>query len=222
MQEHTEEDEIEEIDLGPIMCKEKQQEPKTKPTKKERAPLIEESYKDVEKKLNKKIKNEKPTEEDVKRKRALILHLGMYLNQFPDELKSFKKVNLEKKTISELEDLIKEFHVVMDSKNDLKAETQAMLSMLQAYEYIMIEYAGVQCNGLTVGIAQDPDAIKNIKLIILKHSPLITVEPEARLLMKVLMTTMQLHTINTFNAQMKQQLNNNETITTINDEYKEI
>lgn len=69
---------------------------------------------EIEKKIkssHKKMKV-KPNEEDVKRKRALILHL----NQFPDELKACKKVHLEKKINWELEDLLKEFHVSMDCK----------------------------------------------------------------------------------------------------------
>lgn len=111
----------------------------------------------------------------------------------------------------------------MDSKSDLKTETQAILSMLQAYEYIMVEYAGVNCNGLTVALANDPDTLKQIKLLILKHSPLVTVEPEHRLAMKVIMTTMQLHTINSYNQQISQAVNNNnQKIETINEEFNDI
>lgn len=217
-----EEDEsFDEIDLTSIQYKEKEEKPeKPEKVKKAREIHVPESQPKFEHKQKKQ--KDKPTDDDIKRKRQLILHLGMYINQFPEELKQFKKVNLEKKSIEELQDLLKEFHVIMDSKSDLKGEIQAAMGVLSAYEYVMVEYAGVQCQGLTVGLSQDKDTIKQLKLLILKHSPLITVEPEARLIMKVLMTTMQLHTINTYNQQITQTTNNNEKINTINQEFNDI
>lgn len=215
----------EEINLESIMFKEKipqeEKKPKEKPKNNEHVPEMPfKMERKMEKKSSKK-HTEKPTDDDIKKKRQLILHLSMYLNQF-EELKSFKKVNLEKKSIEELQDLLKEFHVIMDSKSDLKSETQALLGMLNAYEYIMVGYAGVQCNGLTVALAQDEDTLKQIKLLILKHSPIVTLEPEHRLIMKILVTTFQLHTINTFNQQLTQQGNNNGKIEIINEKFNDI
>lgn len=222
----TDEDSFdEEINLDSIMYKEKPVEPKKPKDKKEREhvpDLPEMPQFKSEKKSKTHEKPNKLNEDDIKKKRQLILHMQMYLNQFPDELKQFKKINLEKKTIEELHSLLKEFNVVMDSKNDLKAEIQAVLLMLQAYEYIMVQYAGVDCNGLSVALSQDPDTIKQIKLLILKHSPLITVEPEARLAVKIFMATMQLNTINTYNKQLSQSTENNEKINTLNKEYNDI
>lgn len=222
----TDEDSFdEEINLDSIMYKEKPVESKKPKDKKEREhvpDLPEMPQFKSEKKSKTHEKPNKLNEDDIKKKRQLILHIQMYLNQFETELKQFKKINLEKKSIEELQDLLKEINVVMDSKSDLKGETQAILGMLQAYEYIMVQYAGVDCNGLTVALSQDPDTIKQIKLLILKHSPLITVEPEARLAVKILMATMQLHTINTYNKQLLQPTENNEKINTLNKEYNDI
>lgn len=234
-------DEEDEVDLTSIMYKEKHIEPKQSKNKEkgimERFPQPEMDLEEFEKRLlgpRKKTKVNKPKEkvkekvkenvkdEDIiKQKTMMKLHIGMWINQFPEELKSYKKVNLDKKSLEDLKDLVKEFTIVMDSKNDLTAETQAAIAALQAYEYLMVEYVGVNCTGITNYISNDLDSIKQIKLLILKHSPLVNVGAESKLIMKVLMATLQLHTINTMNQELKQPINN-EKIETINKEYNDI
>ncbi len=53
------------------------------------------------KKEKKKDIPQKPSEDDVINKRRLILLLQFYLLEFPDKLKTFKKINLEKQDLDQ-------------------------------------------------------------------------------------------------------------------------
>lgn len=94
------------IDLSSIQYKPKnvevEKERKCVKEPKEKVKMIEEPDRNFEKKLKKSNHKEQMSEEDVKKRRQLILHLNMYLNQFP-ELKTFRKINLEKKSYEELQ-----------------------------------------------------------------------------------------------------------------------
>ena len=95
----------------------------------------------------------------------------------------------------------------------------AMCSTIQAMEMIMLNFTPINCQGLS-RICDDQDTIDIMKEITLKHCNLIDVEPEQRLLYKIVMTTLQLHTINSSIGSNK--INNEEVIKNLNSQYTDI
>ncbi len=150
------------------------------------------------------LKDNGQRDEDIINKRRLILLLQFYLNEFPDKLKTFKKINLEKKDIEELKDLQKEFDFVIGNQSNIKGGTEMVLSGIQALEYIAVSFTPLQCNGLSENIKNDPESIDTIKHLCLKHmgNSMFNTEPEHRLLYKLMTTALSLHTVNSFSQNM--------------------
>ena len=86
---------------------------------------------------------------------------------------------------------------------------------VQAYEFLMCEFVGVNCRGIS-NICNDPDTIEDMKLLTLKHCTLVKTEPEQRLLYKLLTTTMTLHGMNSIVAEK------NDDVIIINSSYQDI
>lgn len=212
----SDEESIEDIDLSSIKHKADQPEPKKDKVKKERDPpdLI-----DFDKKIKKvKPPKEKPNDDELKKRRHLILVLQMYVNEFP-KLKKYKNTNFEKKTIDELMELRKEFDATLSCRSTVNAGVQMAVSVIQTMEYVLCNFTPIQASGLS-NIVNDPDVVEDIKILVLKHMPLISSEPEQRLLFKLITTTMQLHTINSYSQQI--QTVNSEKVVEINKEYHDI
>lgn len=216
---------IEEIDLTSIKYKEKEPETKKESSKektndKPRDPpeLLMKMEKSIKKS---KPQKEKPTDEEIKKRRTLILVLQMYVNEFP-KLKKYKNTNFDKKTMDELMDMRKEFDATLSCRSNVNAGVQIAVSVIQTLEYVLCSFTPIQAQGLS-NIVNDPDVVEDIKILVLKHLPLISSEPEQRLLFKLITTTMQLHAINTYNESIKQVNNEKlEKVEIINDNFKDL
>ncbi len=206
-----------EIDLSDIEYKPKKQtkkEKKVKPIDKPDKTM----NKNLEKQIIKKPKKELPTDEEIINKRRLILMIEFYKNEFGDKLKSFKKINLEKKTHDELVDIRKEIDFTISQSSSVKAGVQLISTGIQTLEFFMTNFTPINAQGLS-NICNDPETIDTMKHITLKHSHMVSVEPEARLLYKVLTTSMMLHNINSAPIN---ELKNNDIIKEINDDFVDI
>jgi hypothetical protein len=216
-------DENDEIDFSNLMYKSddnlKKESPKIESPKIDK---LEKLMNQTPKKEKKKDTPEKPSEEDIINKRRLILLLNFYLLEFPEKLKTFKKINLEKKTLDELKDLQKEFDFCIGNQSNVKGGTALVLSGIQALEYVSVNYTPIQCNGLAQAISNDPESIDTIKHICLKHlgSSMLNTEPEHRLLYKLMTTALSLHTINSFSTTMA--THNDEIIEKVNIEFQDL
>lgn len=136
-----------------------------------------------------------PTEEELIDKRRVILLLQFYLVEFPDELKSFKKVNMEKKTHAELLDIKTEMDFVLGNNSNIKKAVEMFRLGIQTIEVLALNFTPFNITGLS-SVCNDPETIKDIKLIALKHSKFIQTEPEARLAWKLVTTCLILNGIN--------------------------
>lgn len=174
----------------------------------------------IEKQLMKRSKNKKeiPTEEEVLNKRRMILLIQVYLLEFADDLKSFKKINLEKKNYQELSDLHKEIVLSLSTGSNVQGGVQLMTAGIKTFEMILLNFTPVNCAGLS-NICTDKNVIKDMKLIILKNTSFIQTEPEQRLLYKIVTSTLFLHNFNSANGI---QQNNPEVIEKINSQFVDI
>lgn len=174
------------------------------------------------KKEKKKDIPQKPSDDEVINKRRLILLFQFYLLEFPEKLKAFKKINLEKKTLDELKDLQKEMDFCIGNQSNVKHGSAMVLSGIQALEYVAINYTPLQCQGLSENIKNDPESIDTIKHLCLKHmgSSMMNTEPEHRLMFKIMTTALSLHTINSFSQNMVQ--HNDDIINKVNDQFLDL
>ncbi len=171
--------------------------------------------------LEKKSKNIKPTEEELINKRRMILIIQMYINEFGDKLKkSFGKTNLEKKSYEELMDIKKEMDFTISNSSTIKASQQLVYTGLQSLEYVCHNFTPIKCEGMSAAIINDENSQNDIKHLCLKHCMLVSSEPEARLLFKVLSTMLMMHQVNSYKEEIKQV--NDQTINKINERYQDI
>ncbi len=217
----------EEIDLKQIQYKPKKKEPKQvkKPVKKdvEKVDKVKDKVMDkvLEKQLDKRCKKPMPTEEELIEKRRMILLIQFYLIEFPVKLKTFKKINLEKKSYDELVDIKKELDFTVGQGSNVAAGVQMLSGSIQALEIILVNFTPINATNLS-RICDDQETIDTMKHIILKHSTLINSEPEMRLLYKIVMTTLMLHNMNGSISTSQEQLKSNESIIIINKDYVDI
>lgn len=216
-------DENDEIDFSNLMYKSddnlKKESPKIESPKIDK---LEKLMNQTPKKEKRKDTPPKPNEDDIINKRRLILLLQYYLLTFPDKLKAFKKINLEKKEFDELKDLQKEMDFCIGNQSNVKGGTQMVLSGIQALEYLSVNYTPIQCQGLSQAISNDPETIDTIKHMCLKHmgSSMMNTEPEHRLMFKIMTTALSLHTINSFSQSMA--THNDEIIEKVNIDFQDL
>lgn len=187
-----------------------------------KAENIEKLIEKPKKEIKKKEKPQQPSEDDVINKRRLILLLNFYLLEFPDKLKAFKKINLEKKDVDELKDLQKEMDFCISNQSNVKQGSEMVLSGIHALEYMCVNFTPLQCSGLHEEIRKDPESIDTIKHLCLKHmgSSMLNTEPEHRLMYKVLTTALSLHTVNSISQNMYQ--HNENVLNKINLDYSDL
>lgn len=220
-------DSDDEINLESIQYKPK---PKEKPKEKVKEKVVKKDVKPVEKQLVKRAKSktmkEMPSEEEVMNKRKIILLLEFYKIEFPDELKAYKKLNLHKKSFDELSDLKSEMDFILGNNSGIASAVKLFRIGIHTLEVLAVNFTPINCKGLS-SICNDPDVIKDIKLIALKNSKLIQTEPEYRLAYKIITTALALHNINPSiqydipnEVPLKSQ--NEDNIKNINSQYMEI
>lgn len=166
------------------------------------------------------------SEEQSTDRRKMITMLTMYLLEFPEKLKVYKKINLEKKSVDELKNLYREMNITLSNKSNTKMAVDVTCGALQAFEFVAVNFTPLNCNGLTKAVVSDPETLDLIKQISLKHCGIFDVEPEQRLLGNILLTSVQLHMINTTMGHVQranEPVNiNKETLNNINNEFGDI
>ena len=114
-------------------------------------------------------KKEKKDEDVIKKetsaidRQRLLLILQFYILEFPSQLKGFKGINYEKKTIEELQDIRSQMDSTISSKNSIK-QTQLMItSSIRTIEFVATNLTPIKCNGLSDGMINDPEVMDTIK-----------------------------------------------------------
>jgi len=108
----------------------------------------------------------------------------------------FKKKNLEDLSKTELQSLLSEMQYTLGTKSNVRAAVGGMTMAIVMIEQLSV-FTPLKLQGLSTIITQNQEVIDDMKLIALKYTDLIHVEPEARLGMKILSAALGLHQINT-------------------------
>ncbi len=168
------------------------------------------------------------TVEEEKNRIRLKLNVEMYLNEFPEKLNTFKAIKLEKQSVGELSDILKQINFTLANKSVVKGGVQLITGGIQAYEFFLVNFTPINATGITKMCCSDPDVLDDIKHITLKHCNLTSTEPEQRLLFKLLTTTWALHNLNgpfqgeSSDSIQANTIKNDESIKKINEEYTDI
>jgi len=143
------------------------------------------------------IEHDKDVDEEMfsQDRRRLILLIQFPINEFPERLRMFKKKDLEDLSKTELQSLLSEMQYTLGAKSNVRAAVGGMTMAIVMIEQLSV-FTPLKLQGLSA-ITQNPDVIDDMKLIALKYTDLIHVEPEARLGMKILSAALGLHQINT-------------------------
>lgn len=225
---------MDEIDLKSIMVDKKNNEIETKQT--QSIQPIQPISKDFQQVLHnikkqndkpKTIKEIKPVKESKQKeekepnlsidRRRTILILQMYINEFPDKLKTFKNTNFEKKKDEELKKLKNEFDFIIGCKNNIKSAEYCCIRGVNLLEVICCNYTPIQCQGLSTAV-NDEDFRDDVKHLCLKYMSLIKTEPEHRIAYKIASNMLLLHQVNSIKNQSNN-FNINE-IHKINNKYE--
>ena len=125
-----------------------------------------------------------------------IMLIKKWIATFPQELKSFQNKDLEMLSDSELVSLQEEIDYTVRSSGDFDIGVSAMQGAIAAGEKVLVDYDLLKVQGLSK-ICTDPQVIRDMKYISLKHFGSVDVAPEARLTLKIVGTAMMLHNANT-------------------------
>jgi hypothetical protein len=183
---------------------------------------IEKLIQKPKKEIKKKEKPQQPTEDEVIQKRRLKEVLQQYLLTFPEKLKTFKKINLEKQDLDQLKDLETEMDFCISNNANIKGCTEVIFSGINAFEYMCVNFTPLQNAGLHEAMKNDPDTVDTIKHLCLKNlgSMMMNTKPEHRLLYKILTTSLSLHAVNSFSQNMYQ--HNENVLNKINLDYSDL
>jgi hypothetical protein len=130
---------------------------------------IEKLIQKPKKEIKKKDKPQQPSEDEVIQKRRLKEVLQQYLSTFPVKLKSFKKINLEKQDLEQLKELQIEMDFCISNTANIGTGTELVLSGINAFEFLCINFTPLQIAGLHEAMKNDPDSMDTIKHLCLKH-----------------------------------------------------
>lgn len=158
-------------------------------------------------------------EKEMVKKQQLIFLMGFMIVTFPNELKSFKKINLQKKSLEELENLRKQFDIVISSECNIEFGVDLITGAIYAMELLLVNLTPINCTGLT-NRCSDESTLKIMKHITVKYCNIVTMEPEQRLMMKLVFDTMQLHARNSVLGSPPQI--NEEIIRNINSKFADL
>lgn len=136
--------------------------------------------------------------EDIVEKRKLITKIQSY--QMSERLSKYIKHlgigDLESKTVAELNDTLREVQYCCGIRSNGRFWYNAFINAVGGAEFLMINNTNLKVTGLQQTIAASEEAKDLVEEISLKHQSLVYIQPEARLGLLLLQTTIMLHQVN--------------------------
>lgn len=127
--------------------------------------------------------------------RRKVLTIQFYLNEFPDKLKQYGKMDLENLSDDELDELRKEMDFVISTRSNVNMGVAAFVQGVSTLEYICCNHTPLKVKGLSQ-ICNDKELIDDVKSLILSNMTLSHIEPEYRIGYKIVTSMLYLHNVN--------------------------
>jgi len=156
--------------------------------------------------------------------------LELYVQDFPDELKKYKKTDFNKCSDSKLVEYKETFDKTLSSSNNLGMIVGASQQFLQVYEMIGKAGLGLQIDGIHK-LGYSPEWVKNVKAVCLKYMDDSCVnfsEPENKLAFMLFQNTLMLHYYNTSKSEVESEtqapkvVESKEELSEINEKFSDI
>lgn len=160
------------------------------------------------------------SQEEIKEKRKLIIHIKNYLREFPSSLTEFKDIDYGSKTISQLNNYLDEIKLTVCHYNSgglLLGVFQGSCDVLESAAPIL----NFDLSGLKYVASRDPGIINSVKEISLEYQNLNYIPPEKRLGLLMFQMCYALNSVNKTNKKIEEKLNKN-VPNEINEKYIEI
>lgn len=161
-------------------------------------------------------------QEDSIERRNLISKIQAYgMSRLAKYIKHINIAAVEQKSIVELNDMLREIRYCVGVRSNSRFWWNAFTSGLGAAEHMMVNYTGLHVYGLQQALVQSEEASDLVEEIALKHQSLVFIEPEARLGLLVLQTTLCLHQVNLAREESHKFLNS-DVVDTVSKKYAEL
>lgn len=155
--------------------------------------------------------------------------IRLYIAEFNEKLGKYKSKKLEKLNDDELLEFKSQIQNEITQSNSLGLLTESSKKLLDVYEYIMNDYAGLNVKGVANQLKNNEEYNNCVKAILLKYageSLISNISPEAKLLFILFQSSMICHANNELlnskkiikNIEKDNELNN-EKIKDINDKF---
>jgi hypothetical protein len=118
-------------------------------------------------------------EQTMIRKRLI---LKMYLNEFPEKLKSYQKLKnkIDAMDLAKIDITRQEFEIAIGMKNSIGSMTMAMMQSVGMLEVVISKFTPMDATGLAAICNQDKEFQDDLKLVALKYAEKINMRPEVR------------------------------------------
>lgn len=127
--------------------------------------------------------------------RRKVLTIQFYLNEFPDKLKQYGKMDLDNLSGDQLDELRKEMDFVISTRSNVNMGVGAFVQGINTLEHICVNHTPLKVKGLSQ-ICNDKELIDDVKSLILSNMTLSHIEPEYRIGYKIITSMLYLHNIN--------------------------
>ena len=160
---------------------------------------------------------EEPSLDDLIYKNKLISKIQQYKNTFNEFLITISTINLEDKSIEELEKLLLSIKETISNRNIKSNVDNLIKSIPMGIEYIGTNFTPLKLNGYSDMLMKDREFYYNCQEILLEYDLLsnIKTKPEYRLIYQLTLSAMLCHKINTMKEENNINLNK-----TINENVK--
>jgi len=170
--------------------------------------VFEESYEEPEEMRypsTESSEEEDPVDEQTLMRKKLITRI--YLNEFPQKLKTYQKLKskIEGMTAEELDTLRKEFEIAIGMKTSINGMTNMMMGGVAMLEQALCLFSPMNPTGLTQICDKDKEFQDDLKLVSLKYAESFNTRPEVRVGMTLTKNILLLDRVN--KARIKQELN---------------
>jgi hypothetical protein len=138
------------------------------------------------------------TDEEVIKRRKLVLLISRYKARFPAALSTIRE-DLESLTIQELEQTLIDVKFLLGSQGSSKIVAHAYLTACGLFENIL-QTSDVNCLGATQLLTSDQNVLDTIDELVINYSDICYVKPELRLLAYTVSGFTQAYRINKIRA----------------------
>jgi len=180
-------------------------------------PVGEPDYNDNSDYQEPSIEEEEPNRiESVEEHQKMVIQLSIYNLHYRVKLGAAYRSDLQTMSMEELEELLARYNLILGAESNLSGLTELFKHSLATFEFLCCNFTPIRAQGLSQ-LNEDVDFMDDVRLVILQNSDFVQTTPEARIALKILSTTANLHKRN---SMMSPQAN--AEVSKVNDQFQDL